>query len=388
MGARHGRYPSGEELMEEARRATGLSDFGPGRYQEGMEVLLESLVKDAKFSPASDEAVLEPMRRRLKNRLLVEDWLKKHPGAADAPIEGPVSVMGLPRTGTTALGNMLSLDERFRSLRGWEQKNPVPPPVLGEEEKDPRRVEAVNEIDYLIKHRPEQAAMHIFEVDATLEDTDLLGMEFHGQGYTQPVYGYHAWWRECDMRPTFAYHRRVVALLQARRPPNRWLFKAPHHKFHLEALVSAYPDIRFVMTHRDPAKVVPSYASLVGTLFAPAESGQHDQKKLGREVCDHLRIGMEHCIEQRKRIGEERIIDVHQSEIDRDPLGTLSRVYKFLGYEFTPPLRDKIVAWQEQHRSGAHGTHKYTAEQFGLSKAQIRSDYDFYIKRFGVEIEG
>jgi len=179
-----------------------------------------------------------------------------------------------------------------------------------------------------------------------------------------------------------------VALLQSRRPPNRWLFKAPHHKFHLEALVSAYPDIRFVMTHRDPAKVVPSYASFVGTMFAPAESGQHDQKKLGREVCDHLRIGMEHCMEQRKRIGEERIIDVHQREIDRDPMGTLERIYKFLGYEFTPQLREKIVGWQNRHRSGAHGTHKYTAEQFGLSKEQIRSDYDFYIKRFGVEIEG
>jgi hypothetical protein len=388
MAATGSRYPTAEQLLDEARRATGLTDFGPGRYREGLEVVLKSLAEDAKFSRDSDAAVLEPMRRRLRNRLLVEDWLARHPGTAEAAIEGPVSIMGLPRTGTTALGNMMSLDERFRSLRGWEQKNPVPPPVAGEEQNDPRRVEAVKEIEYLLEHRPDQAAMHIFEVDATLEDTDLLGMEFHGQGYTQPVYGYHAWWRECDMRPTFAYHRRVVALLQSRRPPNRWLFKAPHHKFHLEAMVSAYPDIRFIMTHRDPAKVVPSYASLVGTLFPPAESGQHDQKRLGREVCDHLRIGMQHCIEQRARLGESRFIDVHQSDLDRDPLGTLDRVYKFLGYEFTPQLRDRIVTWQAQHKSGAHGTHRYTAEQFGLSKEQIRSDYDFYIKHFDVAIEG
>jgi hypothetical protein len=387
MAATRSRYPTAEQLLDEARRATGLTDFGPGRYREGLEVVLKSLAEDAKFSRDSDAAVLEPIRRRLRNRLLVEDWLAKHPGTAEAAIEGPVSIMGLPRTGTTALGNMMSLDERFRSLRGWEQKNPVPPPVASEEQNDPRRVEAVKEIEYLLEHRPDQAAMHIFEVDATLEDTDLLGMEFHGQGYTQPVYAYHAWWRDCDMRPTFAYHRRVVALLQARRPPNRWLFKAPHHKFHLEAMVSAYPDIRFIMTHRDPAKVVPSYASLVGSLFAPAESGQHDQKKLGCEVCDHLRIGMQHCMEQRARLGEGRFIDVHQRDLDRDPLGTLDRVYRFLGHEFTPQLRDRIVTWQQQHKSGAHGTHRYTAEQFGLSKAQIRSDYDFYIRHFGVTIE-
>ena len=71
----------------------------------------------------------------------------------------------------------------------------------------------------------------------------------------------------CRLTPTFAYHRRVVKLLQSRRPPDLWLFKAPHHKFHLEAIVAAYPDVRFVMTHRDPAKVVPSYASLVSTIF-------------------------------------------------------------------------------------------------------------------------
>ena len=100
--------------------------------------------------------------------------------------------------------------------------------------------------------------MHLYELDATMEDTEVLGMAFHGQQMTLPVPSYRDWWRAADLTETYRYHRRVVKLLGSQRPPDLWLFKAPHHKFHLEALAVAYPDVRFVMTHRDPAKVVPS----------------------------------------------------------------------------------------------------------------------------------
>jgi hypothetical protein len=212
-------------------------------------------------------------------------------------------------------------------------------------------------------------------------------MAFHGQQYTLPVYGYHNWWRGADLVPTFAYHRRVVALLQSRRPPDLWLFKAPHHKFHLEPIVSAYPDVRFIMTHRDPAKVVPSYASLVSMIFPPA-NGARDMQRLGREVSEHLRIGMENAIAARARLGEERFLDVQQRELDADPMGALQRVYAFLGLELRPQVVQALREWQAANRSGAHGTHRYTAEQFGLSTAQLRSDYDFYIRHFDVALEG
>ena len=184
---------------------------------------------------------------------------------------------------------------------------------------------------------PALKAMHLYDVDAAMEDTEVLGMAFHGQQYTLPVYGYHAWWRGADLGPTFAYHRRVVMLLQSRRPPDLWLFKAPHHKFHLEPIASAYPDVRFVMTHRDPAKVVPSYASLVSIIF-PAADGERDMKRLGREVCEHLRIGMENAIAARARLGEQRFLDVHHRELNADPMGTLQRVYDFLGLELRPEV--------------------------------------------------
>jgi hypothetical protein len=377
------RYPSGDELVVEAADATGLSDFGPGDFRDGLDVLLESLERDADLSPSTDADVLGIFRRRLVNRLELEAWYRDHPEIGQRTVRGPIDINGLPRTGTTALANMMSLDPQFRCLRGWEQSQPCPPPTPDRETTDPRRLQAAQENEQV---SPELKAMHLYELDATTEDSEVLGMAFHGQQYTVPVYGYHAWWRTTDHTSAYEYHRRVVTLLGSRRPPDLWLFKAPHHNFHLEAIVSAYPDARFVMTHRDPAKAVPSWASIVSAIF-PTARGDRDLRKVGREVSAHLRIGVENAIAARARLGDERFLDVHHRELLEDPMGTVRRVYEFLDLELLPPVEQAIVDWQEANRSGAHGSHRYTAEQFGLNAAQLRDDYDFYIRHFDVAVE-
>jgi hypothetical protein len=378
------RYPTPDQLTDEAVAECGHTDFGPGDFREGLTVLLESLEADGDLAPDTDAAVIGDLRRRLVNRLEVEAYYAAHPDLEQVAVEGPVDINGLPRTGTTALADMLSLDPRFRCLRGWEQYRPVPPPVAGAEADDPRRQAFVR----MHEQRPAaQAAMHIFEVDATMEDTEILGMAFHGQQMTLPVAGYRTWWRRADLTETYAYHRRVVRLLGAQRPAGPWLFKAPHHKFHLEALATAYPDVRFVMTHRDPAKVVPSYTSLVSTIFPPA-AGERDLRALGHEVSEHLREGMERAMAERARIGEDRFLDVHHRELVTDPKGTVRSVYDWLGLDLEPAVAQNIFAWQDANAMGAQGSHRYTAEQFGLSADRIRSDYDFYIKHFDVTLEG
>ncbi|HEY3669886.1 MAG TPA: sulfotransferase [Acidimicrobiia bacterium] len=378
------RYPSVDDLLAATAVETGLDDFGPGDFREGLQVLLESYGHDAGLDPSTDADVVADLRRRLVNRLEVEAWYAEHPEVDDLPVLGPVDINGLPRTGTTALANMLSLDPQFRSLRQWEQVQPCPPPTLAGEATDPRRLQLERDNDAL---PAELKAMHLYEVDASVEDTWLLGMAVHGQQYTVPVYGYHAWWREADATEAYAYHRRVIKLLESQRPPHLWLFKAPHHNFHLDAIVSAYPDVRFVMTHRDPAKAVPSWASLVSAIF-PEPAGDFDLHRLGREVSNHLRVGVEQAIAARARIGEDRFLDVHHREFVADPMGTVQRVYDFLGYELVPSVEQTIADWTAVNRSGAQGTHRYTAEQFGLTDAKLRDDYRFYIDHFDIDTEG
>jgi len=71
-----------------------------------------------------------------------------------------------------------------------------------------------------------------------------------------------------------------------------------------------------------------------------------------------------------------------------DPKGTIRRIYEWLDLELTPAVEQTILDWQEANRMGAQGTHHYTAEQYGLTTDQIRSDYDFYIRHFDVAVEG
>ena len=378
------RYPTPEALLAEATEASGgLTDFGPGDFRDGLDRLLDSLERESDLSPATDADVVGAFRRRLVNRLEVEAWYAEHPEIEQLTLRGPIDINGMPRTGTTALCQMLSLDPQFRSLRGWEQSKPCPPPTLETEARDPRRLELLASNAAV---SPELAAKHTFDADATVEDTELLGMAFHGQQFTLPVFGYHEWWRHADMTSTFEYHERVVKLLQSRRPPDLWLFKAPHHNYCLEAIAGAYPDVRFVMTHRDPAKSIPSWASLVSSIFPPPD-GERDMIRLGHEVSKHLRVGVENAIDARARLDDSRFLDLHHRQLVADPMGTVRRVYEFLELELEPSVEQTISDWQQENRSGAHGTHQYTAEQFGLSAEQIRSDYDFYIQHFDVAVE-
>ena len=140
------------------------------------------------------------------------------------------------------------------------------------------------------------------------------------------------------------------------------------------------------MTHRDPAKVVPSYTSLVSQIMAPSE-GARDLCALGREVCDHLRVGMEHAIAERTRVGEDRFLDVHHRDLVEDPPGTIEHVYDWLGLELDAATEKTMREWQAANQMGSSGSHIYRAEQFGLSVGQIRAEYDFYIRRFAVTLE-
>lgn len=377
------RYPTGDDLLAAAVARTGLDDFGPGDFREGLDVLLVSLEDDGDLSADAAAAAIDDLERRLVNRLEVEAWYRDHPEIEDLGVRGPVDIHGLPRSGTTALANMLSLDPRFRPLRGWEQARPCPPPTLEGEATDARRLEALEEEARL---PAELKAMHLYDIDATFEDTEVLGMAFHGQQYTLPVYGYHAWWRAADLTDTYAYHRRVVKLLASRRPPDRWLFKAPHHNFHLDDFVAAYPDARFIVTHRDPVRAVPSWASIVAATL-PAAAGERDLHRLGREAAEHLRVGVERGIAARSRVGEDRFLDVHHRRFVADPWGTVEAIYAFLGLDLVPEIDRAFRDWHARNRTGAHGTHHYTAEQFGLTDAELRDRFAFYTEHYDIDLE-
>lgn len=379
-----GRWPSSGELIDAARERTGLGDFGGMHFVEGLDQLLASLAEEgSSVAGAARTGILSMMLRRLENRLKVEEWHAANPAASDAEVRGPIMVTGLPRTGTTATGNVLSLDPQLRPLRSWEQASPVPPPVLATENDDPRRLAAIARNAALVENDPQAMALHLFDTDATEEDHDVLGMAFAAQSNILPVPAYRTWWREADQRPAYAFHKRVLQLLQSSRPPNLWILKAPHYKFHMEDIVAVYPDAKFVFTHRHPVRALSSYFSFVVLHYPPGVVEQVGRQKIASDIYHHLLEGMKTAVAARERLGEKHFVDVSQKELGVDALGALRRVHGELDLPFTAEFEARVKDWHEANHSGAHGEHRHAPQDVGFSDERIAADFRFYTDRFG-----
>ena len=333
--ARYPRPPT--QLLAEARgRAAGSSDFGPGDFRDGLGVLLDSLERDGDLEPGElTSGVVGDLRRRLVNRLEVEAWYARAPRdrgrspcvgpststacPAPAPPRSPTCCRSTRSSAACAAGSRRSRARRRRSTT--RRPTPAACSCHARTKRAPGRAQGHAPLRRRRHHGGHRAARHGLPRPAVSRC---------------PVYGYHAWWRGADADRDLQYHRRVVKLLQSQRPPDLWLFKAPHHNFHLEAIVSAYPDTRFVMTHRDPAQGRCRRGRASCRRSCPPADGERDLHRLGREVSNHLRVGVEHAIAARARIGEDRFLDVHHRDLIADPMGTVRRVYDFLGLELTP----------------------------------------------------
>jgi Sulfotransferase family len=363
-----------DELIAQARERSGLSDFGTDGWQEGLEQFGAAVESDLGGDETALATVEAMLVNRLVNRLRIEDWYAHHGGEAAEPVQGPVVIVGLPRTATTALHYLLAVDRQFRFTRAWELGSPVPPPELASERDDPRRAAAASR----------ESVRHISSPDGPIEDGMVLGLHFHGQELGLPLPTYTAWWRDADLAGTFAYYDRVLRLLHARRPPYLWLPKGPAYLFHLEVLVRQYPDARFLVTHRDPAVALPSTCSTVidtWSMLVPTVSVDRDE--VGRFLLEHYVEGTRRAIDARTTLGEHRFFDIAQQDVERDAVATAERVYEFLELELRDDVRAAMAAWEKENRRGARGEHVYTAEEFGYTEAGIRDAFSHYLDAFG-----
>ncbi len=256
---------SADELEEGARAATGLDDFGSSYYREGLERTVDALNDEADLNELGRVIQHATISNALIQRLKIVDTYKQHPEIADEVVDGPVVILGLPRTGTTALGQLVANDPQFRSLRTWESQAPTPPPEAATQYTDPRIAQAAEGIAMIDSMFPDFQAMNSSEPEAATECQDLMGMSFrtyHFDGVVR-VPSYIEWLMDTDMRETYEYHQQVLKLLQWHCKPNLWHLRTPVHMFALDAFVEVYPNAKFLWSHRDPAKVLGSVCSLI-----------------------------------------------------------------------------------------------------------------------------
>ena len=365
---------SSNELLDRAiGRSHGLTDFGPEGWQEGFDQIVSAISADLGDDKDAIRRIEEIVVDRLVNRLRIEQWYAEHSDEAAARhIEGLLMILGTGRSGTTAAHYLLAVDPQFRYLRKWEIVDPVPPPETDTELDDPRRRRSVSGNQY-----------HIATVDGPTEDRRIHELSFRESGNPLGLRTYVKWWRQADHSSKFVYHERVLRMLQSRRPPNRWLLKSPEDMISLEPLASHYPQANFVVTHRDPLKVIPSACSVIAE--ATRQRIPHwtfDPKTFGHDILEDFYDSAQRGMASRAIVGEGRFFDIGQPQLNADPLGTAERIYEFAQLKLKSSVRDAMKLWSEQNRAGSRGTHEYSAEEFGLTEEEIRDKFAEYIGRY------
>jgi len=376
------------ELLAAAAANTGLDDYGDSWFREPLSMLLRALEEEADLTLLGRILCRSELQRFLQNRLQIEDYWKRHPELADQKVDGPVFVCGLARTGTTLLHELLAQDPRNRVPMLWEMMFSVPPPETATFSTDSRISRAHRDIAMLDLIDPAFPSMHENAGDRPNECIFIFALQFLadyfvGQ-YNIPSYSIGMAGRDLD--PVYAYHKRVLQLLQSRHAGERWVLKSPAHIARLDHLFSVYPDARVVVTHRDPLRVISSISNLFTSLRSMRSNAVRDDVAGAVFVQQMmLQIYLQLCEQLAGR--SEQIVDVVYRDLVRDPIGVVAGVYERWGIPFSDEARAKMRAYLEANPQGKHGVHEYSFEETGLDLAAERVKFEAYQARFDVPSE-
>lgn len=367
-----------EDILSDARQAADLSDFGDDGFREGLEVLLETYRTNG-----YDESGLRQARGRivglLAERLRIEDAWSHHPEIRDVPIVAPMYLTGLPRTGTSALLNLLARDPAMRPMELWEGMNPAPLPGRPAKGDDPRYTSLKEFLDHLYTENPDFGAIHHTTADTPEECIHLLNHTFADVQFGVEVLmePYASWFRSQDHHDSYRYYADILRMLQWQRPGERFLLKTPAHLWALDVLVEMFPDCSIVITHRDPLECVASYASMMEAMM---QGRSFDQRELGPVVMEYLAAKMDHALAAREQIDPARILDVEYSDFVADPVTTVRDVYEHFGLPVSDDLEAAWIAHVEAHPQGEHGEHDYELADYGLTESGITDRFAAYLR--------
>lgn len=381
---------SPESLLAAAARRSGLPRLRDASLRAALDVLCESIQREGGLSTFGRIALRGLIVGALETRARLLDWAERHPEVRGERIERPWVIVGLPRTGTTLLSILLGLDPVVRPLLQWEASHPVPPPDLATRFEDPRIARVARTFSQLTALNPPILAMHPFGATLATECVTLLVLDLRALSIETQVMApsYGRWLERTDMRGAYALHKLALQALQSRIPTQAWSLKTPNHLWCLDVLLETYPDARVVWTHRDPAKVVPSVASLV-TALQRANAPDTDPRAVGAEWDRKLHVGVTRGIDfDASRSGERWCHHVQYREILADPIGAVQKLYAAFGEEPGPLHVRRMQAWLRDRPQEAFGRHAYDAKDFGLGPEAIRERYRAYRERYDVPDEG
>jgi len=375
-------FDAGDMILE-AERSTGLSDWGSEPLAEPLGRLIRSIEDEAELNLMGRLMMQSNLRRQLANRLKLQNDWKQHPEILAEPVRRPLFIVGLPRTGSTLLQRLLSRDPAVRSLQTWEMMLPSPPPQEATRLTDPRIRKIDRQLRILHWSAPEVAIAHEVVAGEPEECVSLLQNSLASPAFELfcNLPGYRAWVDAQDPRIAYRYYRKQLQLLQWKHRKDHWVLKSPFHLLGLEAILELFPDAVIVQTHREPQQVVPSLCSLFTALHG-LNSDRADPHQIGPRWLERLARANDMTIDLRERVGSDRFVDVSFRAMLEDPFRIVREINERFDYPFTEDSLTEIRAWHEQNPQHKHGVHRYRPEEFGLDADTIDAQFARYRERF------
>lgn len=363
-------------LLATARSATGLSDFGSDSFMEGLEILVKALRDEANLNAMGDGFLQGRIVGHLKQRLQIEDWYRRHPEIDDEVIAAPLIGISLPRTGSTALSFLLGQDENARYLRSSEASEPCPPPcTLAPTGKKIHPDIASNMAAGQKSHVP-------LGDDGPAECQDLMALDFKSQIFLAfaQVPSYADWLLNADLTSTYQYQRRALKLLQWRRPSKPWRLKCPTHLIYLNDLNKAFPDAKFVMTHRDPTDVMLSVIEVYVDIVSRF-TDHTDVAYLAELNIRQWSEGMRRALAFRDAGNESRFYDIHFRAMHNDPVAEVRGLYQWLGEPLSEQFEIGMKQWWQENSENREPSSVKKPEDYGVNLEQLRPLFAEYVDR-------
>lgn len=381
-------YLNVETLMESARNATGLSDFGDDWFLRPLTRLVDDVNREAGLvSPESSAGAR--IQGALADRLQLEQYFKDHPEATQERIDLACAIIGLPRTGSTMVHRLLAASPKLTALWWWETAFPFPLPGEAMDDPAPRQEAAKGMVDWLLSEWPDFESIDPMDAMAINEEVVLLDRTFLSTTFDSmmPIHGYGHWQAEQDHEPAIRDLYRFMQVIQhqrvargeVRRP---WVFKTPHYVMGaLAGLLKVWPDVKLVMTHRDVGDVLPSYCSMCASLSVNSSTSYRKEEQ-GAHWTRRFRDGLNRLEAIRATLPEGQVIDVAYRDTVTDPQGTGEKILAALGY--APDADDRLAMQQTiaANAREARPKHKYAAADFGLTPDGIAADFADYHKKY------
>ncbi len=380
-----------ESVAAEASQQTGgLTDFGEPQFLDGLARFVRSLEDDARLNPTGQYIAKNRAMQHTVNRLNYTNDRKTYPAIAAQKIVKPIFIVGLGRTGSTILHDILAQDPASRAPLTWEVTYPSPPPQTATFETDPRIAQTEAGFPPMDFRREKFKAMHPMGAQLSQECVVMMGDTmstplFHNQ-FRVPTY--QDWVDTADRSHVYDFHKAQLQHMQSGHKLDRWILKTGAHMWGLEHLLATYPDARIVFTHRDPVKSLTSYASLT-SLVREMGSDHVDKLEVAEDWNARLKAKLEHGIAVRaaKDYPDAKFYDMKFSEFVRDQFGVVEQIYDAFDLPMSEEGAARMKWFIADNPQGKHGIHRYEPHEYGIDPAVVRAQFQPYIERFDLKPE-